>query len=438
MKWLGNKVVFSARDLVAIGVVLTTVLTLSVHGQRRTVTEAEIDNLLKSATAARQSLAYRLKLSTFSARPSDTEVTRNSVSLTEIVPPDRLHTILEYRPSSSSDLVRNESIRIGDRSFIRQRSGEWTVGTTSSSGQGGGYGTGVGTSTPIFVVECHYVGSETINGKLVDVYQKVRTTTFERPDGNMVDIMTKRYWFDRQGLLVKEVHDNHQPAPRTTPFYRLVWEYEYDPTIRIEPPAVTVSASRQAMQAIRAKLVAAMKKSFDLTADASYRARTTVETGSSSTGKNWSPYSSWVIEGVFPDLFHLAYTSGRRGDFVWMGKTKYSSEEANGDWLRTEEKIGRSPQNPASAIGLSGPNFEFYDASAESGDSGVTVFRVVKNPVRDTADFEPKIVTWTYWFDERGLLFKHDSIGYNGRNWVRTTENYEYDPTIKIDVPISN
>jgi hypothetical protein len=188
---------------------------------------------------------------------------------------------------------------------------------------------------------------------------------------------------------------------------------------------------------IKAQLVAAMKKSRELTENASYRTITKVEKGEASAPINWGPYSSWRIEVIFPDRWRLTYTSGRKGDFIQIGKTKYSLGD-NQSWIQSEVEKGPPVINSAPEIGIHGPNFEFYDASSEAGENSVTVFRVVKNPDAERGDVEKKPVTWTYWFNEKGIIFKHDGISYNGFNWVRTTSTYEYDPTIKIEPPATN
>jgi len=154
-----------------------------------------------------------------------------SLSVTEFVPPDRWHSVLEFRPSSTSDLERIEMIQAGGKRFVKKGSGEWIW---SSAGDGGGAGRAAAGAKPDESFDCTYLGTEMFGGIAVDVYQKVRT---------MRQRTTKTFWFDKKGLLVKEDHyfDN---AVNSVPRYRLVWEYEYDPTIRIEEPVMTKGLDR--------------------------------------------------------------------------------------------------------------------------------------------------------------------------------------------------
>jgi len=226
-------------------IVMALASAVSAYGQRRTVNESEIDDLVKAATGARQSLAYRLTHTTYSARPSETEERRASVSLFEWVAPDQWRSTIEYRPSSTSDLVRRETRRIGDKQFALQPSGDWTVTTISSSRGSLSGGTKPWVPLTMESLVCQYVGTEVMGGKTVDMYRKVGNYKSEvRSGGFVLSRMTKTFWFDKKGLLIKEDHlfDN---AANSTPRAHYVWEYEYDPTIRIEEPVMTKGTARR-------------------------------------------------------------------------------------------------------------------------------------------------------------------------------------------------
>ena len=190
----------------------------------------------------------------------------------------------------------------------------------------------------------------------------------------------------------------------------------------------------QDVESDRATIEAARKKSRELTRDASYRTTTKVETGASPTTTTWEPYSSWTIENVYPDRSHFRYTSFRTDEAIGIGLTRYTRQNENANWVRSEQKPPTSVNNPAAVIGLNGPMFQFYKAVNLSPDDAETVFRVVKKP--DGVSPQKAIVIWTFCLDKDGILYKHVSISYNGRNWVRTTEVYEYDQAIKIEAPI--
>ena len=135
---------------------------------------------------------------------------------------------------------RSEIIQIGDKRFTKQPAGEWKLVTAQATGDGWGSGSGVGSATgtktdpPKINLECEYVGTSEIKGVLVDQYKKVRTITFSTPNGRRTRIVAKKYWFDKKGLLVREISDDDFAG--ATKSYRTVVEYEYDPTIKIEAP----------------------------------------------------------------------------------------------------------------------------------------------------------------------------------------------------------
>jgi hypothetical protein len=70
------------------------------------------------------------------------------------------------------------------------------------------------------------------------VYQKIKTINYKERPGNPVRTVTRTYWFDKRGLLVKLVNDQEDSANGGN---RLRWVYEsdYDSTIKIEAPIIT-------------------------------------------------------------------------------------------------------------------------------------------------------------------------------------------------------
>jgi len=197
-------------------------------------------------------------------------------------------------------------------------------------------------------------------------------------------------------------------------------------------PSVVFS---QDVETLRSEFQAAMRKSVELTKDISYRTKITVEMGTTSTTTDWQPYSSRVVESSFPDRAHVTFTSSIKSEFIQIGKVRYETSP-NGTWVRTEVSKDPPIRNPAAAIGVSGPSFEFSKTSSQADDGDATIFCIIKNPEPGAKDFA-QVVTFTFWFDGKGILYKFDSIAYNGKAWVRTTSNYEYDPSIKIEAPIN-
>lgn len=227
--------------VVVLCILLLTLLVSAAESQRRTVTESEIDALLKTAVGVRKSVAYRITHSAFVANPSNNEDERKSLTVAEWLPPDRWRSMIEYRPSSTSELVRKEEIRIANKRFSRENLGEWTVTATEAVDGGGAFdipwATDYGPDT-VTSLEYQYAGTQKIDGKIFDLYRKIRTVSYGARPGKPLRTVTRTYWFDNQGRLAKLVNDDDD-APNTGRRYRLLFDYEYDPTIKIEAPIIT-------------------------------------------------------------------------------------------------------------------------------------------------------------------------------------------------------
>lgn len=176
-----------------------------------------------------------------------------------------------------------------------------------------------------------------------------------------------------------------------------------------------------------------LETSSKLTKNSPFRSSVKIQT-SDYSDRDWEPYSSWVIESVFPDRSYLSYKTGRQGDFLRIGMYLYSKEQLSSPWVLSEDDGQRwvsIPSSPSSTPGFMGPIVEY--SVVTSGEAG-TAIKVVSKP---TPGAETKdILIYVYSFDEKGVLFRQESIAFNGRRFVRRNENYEYDPTIKIEAPI--
>lgn len=173
--------------------------------------------------------------------------------------------------------------------------------------------------------------------------------------------------------------------------------------------------------------------SRNLTKDTPFRESTIIQT-SYLPDRDWKPYSSWVAESVSPDRSYLSYKTGRQGDFVRIGKVLYSREQPASSWVRIEDDgkqwIYARP-NPASVPGFRGPLVNYH--VLEKSVTG-TVIRVTSKP-NELAESKDTLI-YFYSFDRNGVLFRLESVGHNGRDFVRRTESYEYDPDINIEAPI--
>ena len=95
---------------------------------------------------------------------------------------------------------------------------------------GGGTGTRLDTQEK---VQYKYKGGQTINNQKADLYEVKTVIKFNIRNTDMTSIVTDRFWFDKDGLLVKTESSSENNGRMIS---RNVHEYEYDANIRIEAP----------------------------------------------------------------------------------------------------------------------------------------------------------------------------------------------------------
>lgn len=183
----------------------------------------------------------------------------------------------------------------------------------------------------------------------------------------------------------------------------------------------------------RTEFLTYMKLSEAATKTSPYRKSVTFETGDSPDGP-WKPYSSMIEEVVMPDRSHLIYKTGPPREFVRVGKSQYQ-REANGNWMLRAEEAEGWRVSPASEPIFKGPVVE-YGISDHDGKEYVTVVKVISRPEKGTANYDTELLSYTFSFDAKGLLRQQTSIAFNGKDWVRNIENFEYDSSIRIEAPI--
>lgn len=201
---------------------------------------------------------------------------------------------------------------------------------------------------------------------------------------------------------------------------------------------LTVSISTltaQESEITRADFLGLMKRSDDVTKASPHRIKATVETGMTLAGP-WEPYSSMVEERVLPDRSYTVYTSRLRGETLRVGKVNYRKQR-DGSWVRHPEEAQGWLVTPSSEPMFAGPVVEYWRITHnESTEGKGTAVKVVSKPKVESPELATGTLTYVYYFDDKGVLYKHLSTAFNGKNWVKTTSVYEYDPKIKIEAPI--
>ena len=193
---------------------------------------------------------------------------------------------------------------------------------------------------------------------------------------------------------------------------------------------VTSGVQAQSRTTTRAAFVEYMERSDGATKNSPYRRIITIESSDNANG-NWAPFSSMVQECILPDRSRLVYRSGPQGEYIRIGKTQYGKESANRGWVLSDKEAQGWIVTPSSTPGFNGPIIEYLILDPEKNG---TVVKVISKP-SDVTDAKESW-TYEYSFDDKGFLVRFRSIGYNGSRLTRRTEEFEYDPNIKIEAPI--
>ena len=206
--------------------IVLLILSWHQYGQGRQIAVSDIEERLKKAAEERKVMSYRVKVSATDYARVDAKPEVQTSSITKFSPPNRSHTVAEQK--TPTGLIRTETIRIGSVTYVRRNDGAWSIPANRGSGVGSGSGNGSGspsTTKPTIKEEAERLGD--------NVYQTVRTVRFDGPGVKFTRVVTKRYSFDAQGRLVKEVFEDKISGPRV---YRQMTEYEYDSSIKIDAP----------------------------------------------------------------------------------------------------------------------------------------------------------------------------------------------------------
>lgn len=218
--------------------VMTVALSITAIGQSRKVTEKDIDELVANARAARIGTSFRETNSSLIFTNNDPKPETSSYSVADFESGKNSHIVAEQNYNGKK--IRTETITIGRLRYKRVDNSDWTKEdldapkTTSTNGMGNGTGSGTVSSPPEIELTCSYVGAEKIGDICAEVYQKVKTVTFNREKGKLVRTVITKYWFDQGKRLIKYVNDDKfKGNPK---LYRMMTEYDYQTAIKIQAP----------------------------------------------------------------------------------------------------------------------------------------------------------------------------------------------------------
>jgi hypothetical protein len=197
--------------------------------QERVIEQKEFDSIYQKSLLFLRTRAYR---STTVRKTDGDSSPAARTSVYEFVPPDRYHSINTWTDYDGA-IKKNESIRIGKKSWFRANDEPWRI---SGIGMGNGTGAASGMREIERVTGYKMTPGVKLETGTADLYQFTETLRFEDRSGFFEETTWRDNWFNNGGLLLKSEYSTINTRLRTA--YKASTIYEYDSRITIKPPVV--------------------------------------------------------------------------------------------------------------------------------------------------------------------------------------------------------
>jgi len=213
------------------GFFVAIALNHSLHAQSKEVSYAEVFRMEQAALSLLRSIPNRSVMTSWVYPERGKEATYKNVFIREITHTDRLRQISEELSSGKSE--RRELVSIGEKNYQRFNNGPWQVlDLPKNYGVWGDPAPPV-SSKPRFETSARLI--ETVNEKNgpVSIYETISKSTREEGGKEISQIVTSRYWFRYDGLLLKKARELETVGEPRILKNLTVYEYE---EIKIEAP----------------------------------------------------------------------------------------------------------------------------------------------------------------------------------------------------------
>ncbi len=212
---------------------------INTFAQEKTVSEQDITNLKDTAYEKLKDKVYRVTMTSEGyMNAKDSSPNQFVKEITEYISPDRRHSIYERKTGETT--FREETISIGQKKYVRRDNGNWKELSLIGNSAGNGTGSGSGFKTAIIdnekTVECKYKGKETIKNQKADLYVLTTTRRYNSPNFKSTTVITEKFWLDKDGIFLKRESETKLDYKKV--ISHIVWEYQYDPNIKIEAPRI--------------------------------------------------------------------------------------------------------------------------------------------------------------------------------------------------------
>lgn len=206
-------------------IAIVSLFHLDISAQKK-VSQDEVSRLYTNALAAMETRSYRQRSTVETFDDRDRPAVFKSVATTIRMHPNARHTIVQTEDASGVRL--KENISIGNKSYSKEGDKEWREDPGESGSSGDRFTALPQTGRPTVETVVEY------KGKTDDMSADLYIVTKKEKRGSVSLVFVKKYWFDKDRLLVKEVSESYYTNAKS--LLRTSTTYEYDPNITIEAP----------------------------------------------------------------------------------------------------------------------------------------------------------------------------------------------------------
>jgi hypothetical protein len=206
---------------------LFVTFALSTQAQSRVITKTEYDSLRWNEHIAQPNAVVTLRTLAYFKETADGVWKPYSVTIWERIKPDRerQRVTMWYR---GFEEPRTDFIRIGDKAYSKHPDGKWyeqpyRVGTAVPS-------------PPAKFAEYRHLGYEMLAGRKVTIIQKTTQKKSEKDGVKVTGKIVLTDWIDETNRRTIKSESVDDSAGQSYAYMRLVWEYDYESKVSIEPP----------------------------------------------------------------------------------------------------------------------------------------------------------------------------------------------------------
>jgi hypothetical protein len=221
------------KSILCIGLVLFGFI--GIFAQEKTIGQAEFDTVYQNSPEKWKGKSYRMIITTQSSTEGRPQTDYSSKSIIENASTTTSRVI--YENSFQSKTSNSETIRIGDKIYIREGNGVWKEGTSEVKSQPENKITNADNQAD-GQIEYKFLGTEKLGNQTANVYAKIARKKGINSTNNKetVSTTTTKYWFGEDGMILKSDMKMDSQTGEKIFHTRLTQVWELDPNIKIEAP----------------------------------------------------------------------------------------------------------------------------------------------------------------------------------------------------------